>query len=176
MSSFKRRRGTAHGSSVVCGMAACPRGGATNEAGKNALEARHPATSLQAARKINVGRRECRKRVFSAPNRGHADVPHTTELRSGASGLRLTVGERLRRRDVFAPKNGSAGRKNSAPAYRPVHGRGDPQPHAASQTCALFFVRSERPAPNAFLREHISPPQALTPHIARTFASAARHL
>jgi hypothetical protein len=39
---------------------------AISEGGKNALEARRVATMLPLARKINVCRRECRKRVFSA--------------------------------------------------------------------------------------------------------------
>jgi len=51
-------------------------------------------------------------------------------------------------RACLPPASGFACRKNAAPAYRPRHARGGPQPHAVSQACAAFFVRLRRHAPN----------------------------
>jgi hypothetical protein len=54
----------------------------------------------------------------------------------------------------FAPQTRSARRKNAAPAYRPGHKRGGPQPHALSQAYAAFY-RSVSARSEGLLRERV---------------------
>src|SRR5262245_51528229 len=75
-------------SSVVCGTAASPKGGAITEETKNASKGAHTAMPSQPAGKINVGYRDGSEDAFFPRRRSGSPASHTTEIRQSVKDHR----------------------------------------------------------------------------------------